>query len=76
LLMRFTGISGILYRNKWYTLPELMVHFNGIVVQYGMEYPVRNYAKLTFLLTSFNCVSCLVFIFSCILYFAYLQYFV
>ncbi|WP_286437527.1 hypothetical protein, partial [Myroides odoratimimus] len=40
LLMRFTGISGILYRNKWYTLPELMVHFNGIVVQYGMEYPV------------------------------------
>ncbi|WHT72905.1 hypothetical protein QK342_14490 [Myroides odoratimimus] len=38
LLMRFTGISGILYRNKWYTLPELMVHFNGIVVQYGMEY--------------------------------------
>ncbi|WP_286386470.1 hypothetical protein, partial [Myroides odoratimimus] len=39
LLMRFTGISGILYRNKWYTLPELMVHFNGIVVQYGMEYP-------------------------------------
>ncbi|MEC4009393.1 hypothetical protein VSP77_17625, partial [Myroides odoratimimus] len=40
LLMRFTGISGILYRNKWYTLPELMVHFNGIVVQYGMEYPI------------------------------------
>ncbi|QBK76900.1 hypothetical protein E0Z07_11365 [Myroides odoratimimus] len=41
LLMRFTGISGILYRNKWYTLPELMVHFNGIVVQYGMEYPLN-----------------------------------
>ncbi|WP_286462991.1 hypothetical protein, partial [Myroides odoratimimus] len=46
LLMRFTGISGILYRNKWYTLPELMVHFNGIVVQYGMEYPPILYMRV------------------------------